>query len=93
MKQKGTWIKTDGTKESVESKGRKFTLDELQAYVGGYIELTETKDGRDMYINEEGKLDGLPPNWAATGLYKHGHADVIAGNAIVIGEPRKRRAA
>lgn len=68
------------------SNGKKFTLEELQGYVGGYIELIRLPNGRDMYVNEEGKLTGLALNPTATavsGLWPH---DVIIGPALVMGD-------
>jgi hypothetical protein len=91
MPQQGLLLKADGTEQVVESKKAKFSLDELQGFVGGYIELAPTKDGRDMYLNEEGKLDGLPLNPKATALYKYAGHDVIVGDMIIVGTPRKRK--
>ncbi len=63
------WIKVDGTSQEVKpEKGRKFKLDELQRYVGGYIERVKTHEGRDMWVNEEGLLQDLPVNVEATHL-------------------------
>jgi hypothetical protein len=51
--------------------GQSFTLDELQALVGGYIEvvgLAPAGDG-DRYlliVNDDGMRLGLPPNHGAT---------------------------
>lgn len=64
--------------------GKQFTLKELQGIVGGLIELVYTHDGKRMYINEEGKLNGLPYNGYATEQYRYNAHDVILGNAIVI---------
>lgn len=63
--------------------GTNFECSELQAFVGGYIERVVCPDGREMYVNEEGKLLGLNINILATeisGLYPH---DVICGHAVV----------
>lgn len=63
--------------------GTYFELAELQAFVGGYIERVVCPDGREMFVNEEGKLQGLNINVKATelsGLYPH---DMICGHAIV----------
>ncbi len=90
--QTGTLIAVDGTETPVESKKAKFSLEELQGFVGGYIELTRTNDGRDMYVNEEGKLNGLPYNHSASMLYRNGSFDPIVGPAIVIGVPRAKKA-
>jgi hypothetical protein len=66
-------------------------LSELQRIVGGHIELVAIINGAMencwLVINEEGKLEGLPPNQAATfianGQIQAG--DYIAGNAVLIG--------
>lgn len=81
-----TLLKTDGSETIIEPRnGKKFSLEELQGYVGGYIELIRTKKPvRDMYINEEGKLNGLPLNAKATELYQYGYADPVVGDAVVI---------
>ncbi len=78
-----TLLKTDGTMETVlPENGKTFTLEELQKSVGGHIELVHTDDGKKMYINEEGKLDGLPLNRRASGLYSH--MDTIVGDALIV---------
>jgi len=63
------------------ASGAAFSLAELQAFVGGYIEAVYLPGGVVMLVNEEGKLEGLPYNEPATALY--GAGDPIAGNAIV----------
>lgn len=64
--------------------GKTFTLKELQAAVGGYIELVKVVEGGSklMFVNEEGKMNGLPINEAATELWANPH-DFIVGNALV----------
>lgn len=61
-----TLIKADGdTSEVQPASGASFTLAELQAFVGGYIQIIPV--GSALYVlNEEGKLLGLPANMAAT---------------------------
>ncbi len=78
--------KTDGTQESVKSKGKYFDYKELQQAVEGYIELICLHDGRHLYINEEGKMYNLPPNLAATALVDDilFDDDYIVGNAILL---------
>ena len=46
-----------------------FTLDEMQDYVGGYVEGVFSMPDTDwgMVINEEGYRLGLPPNRRITG--------------------------
>lgn len=64
----GVHLKTDGTSTRVTPRGpkKKFTLEELQKFVGGYIELVKTVDGRNMYVNEEGLVHDLPHNALAS---------------------------
>lgn len=83
---KGFIIKTTGEIQHVTPKdGKKFSLEELQAAVGGLVELSVLEDGMDFWVNEEGKLMGLDVNPKATALWQHsfGPYDVIAGDVIV----------
>lgn len=69
-----SWIKSDGTIDVVQPKnGKTFKLDELQGFVGGYIEIIHPAlpgyEGQMLVINEEGKIHGLPLNQRATELY------------------------
>ncbi|MGH9238791.1 MAG: DUF3846 domain-containing protein [Vicinamibacterales bacterium] len=71
-------------REVVPANGHAFTLDEMQAFVGGYIEILRLPDGRALVINEEGKLRGLPLNPEATVLAAPRIApDFIVGPALV----------
>jgi hypothetical protein len=64
-----TYFKTDLTKtEQLPANGKKFTLEELQAAVGGYIEFLELPDGSALVCNEDGLSMGLELNLAATQL-------------------------
>ncbi len=64
-----TILYADGRQEEREpANGTNFELAELQAIVGGYIEIIPTKDGRIMVCNEESKLLDLPRNAQATAL-------------------------
>lgn len=77
-------IKPDGTISEIKPlKGNHFTLEELQGYIHGYIELVSTKDGKQMYIDEEGKIKKLDLNEKATMLYSGADFDCIFGTAIV----------
>lgn len=59
----------------------------LSRAVGGFIEAVNLPNGLTLWVNEEGKLDGLPVNEYATRLFvsAFGAVDVIVGNAIVTG--------
>ncbi len=81
------WIRADGTSQVVApEKGRKFKLEELQRFVGGYIERVRTRGPhpRNMWVNEEGLLKDLPVNAEATMLidpnYLH---DGVRGDVLV----------
>lgn len=75
-------IYANGRVENVSPKnGTDFTLEELNEFVGGYIEIVYLNDGRLMVVNEEGKLKALPINVRATALY--GSVDIITGNALI----------
>lgn len=54
-------------------------LSVFQGLVGGYIECIRF-DGYDIIINEEGKLEGLQPNFLI-----YDGADYVAGAAIFAG--------
>ena len=81
----GKLLKADGTTVEVQPKnGTDYTLDELQALVGGYIEVVRSyKKGHILVINEEGKLLGLPYNGRATELADIDLWDCIVGDALL----------
>ena len=63
------WIRTTGATETVTPRnGTSFTVEELQALVGGYYEALRLDDGRIMWINEEGRMNDLPRNRVANDL-------------------------
>jgi hypothetical protein len=45
------------------------SLEEMQKFVGGYVEALELKNGHTMYVNEEGRLKDLPVNNMATAFW------------------------
>ena len=73
-------IKTNGEVLEVEPKnGTDFSLEEMQAIVGGYIEIVSLGDDL-MVVNEEGKLIGLPINDVATAMITN---DIIVGDVLI----------
>lgn len=72
-------------RELAPASGRSFSLAELQAIVGGYIETLRAPDGRIMFLNEDGKRLSLIFNQAATVLMRGRIAlnDWIAGTVIL----------
>ena len=78
---KALLIKTEGTESEIApADGSVFTLDELQGYVGGYIEAHRLLDGRWMILNEEGW--DLPPNEIATVMAPH----LVTGGKGITGD-------
>ena len=66
--------------------GEKFTLEELQTFVDGYIQILYINNGWLMVVNEEGKLQGLPINDTATWLYNQNLVfgfDYICGDVLI----------
>ena len=64
--------------------------DLMLEYLEGYLELVSLSKDCCMYVNEMGKLDGLPVNRIATEIARFINPDfndVIAGNAIFCGPP------
>lgn len=84
-----TLIKPNGETTEVSPKsGNLYALEELQGYVGGYIELINLPQNQFLVINEEGKLNNLPLNRKATSLARFcgaiARTDFIVGPALVI---------
>lgn len=83
-----TYINTSGLELDVTPKdGYKFSLEELQNLVGGYIERIAMPNGQAMYINEEGKLNDLPYNNRATTILKLHRLipnDYIVGDVVIL---------
>jgi hypothetical protein len=58
-----TLIRTNGAEETVTpANGKVFSLEEMQAFVGGDIQLLTLPDGREIVLAEEGKVLGMPEN-------------------------------
>lgn len=65
------YFDTEGN-ESIEDAREPLSLEEMQAYVGGYIELVHVlyKDKPTyMVVHDEGRILGLPINEKATDIY------------------------
>jgi hypothetical protein len=74
----------DNTVEIMQPpKSGKFTLEEMQQFVGGYIQIFATVIP-DMVLvtDEEGRLRDKPVNENATTLYLHGRHDFIVGDVL-----------
>ena len=76
--------------ENIPNDFEKAEYEYLKSSVGGYIEsvpLESPTDNLTMWCNEEGKLDGLPVNFAATHLWElsYGKTDIIMGDIVITG--------
>ena len=66
------------------------TYKSISNAVGGYIEhitLHGNFEGFSLYVNEEGKLNGLPLNHIATAIWERVfgvRTDTIVGNAVLV---------
>ena len=77
------WIKANGVALTVSPRnGKHFILAELQRYVGGYIEALDLQNGSIMWLNEEGKLNGLPYNLVAD-FIAHQHTGIATDDHVV----------
>lgn len=63
------------------------SLKVLQSAVDGWVEAVDFSDELTMWVNEEGKLDGLILNDRANAMFQDtfGAVDVIVGNVIFTG--------
>lgn len=85
---KAVLIKSNG--ECSLSEKDHWDYKQLGNEVGGWIECVPLKNNGDMYVNEEGKLIGLPVNDVATLLadhfgYKRQLFDLIVGDVVILG--------
>lgn len=71
-------IKEVGHAPRVEE--RELSLADMQELVGGYIECLSISDRVDMWLNEEGKLIGLPLNMLIS--HKGELVDTIQGDVF-----------
>lgn len=84
----GILITSNGGVARVQIDG----LKDMQRIVGGWIQPIAIEVGGvevEMYLNEEGKIIGLPRNDEATGLCRPGvdifEGDFISGDVFIIG--------
>lgn len=82
------FIPTGEVREVAPANGTDFTLEELQALVatGGFVEHVSLRDGRSMWVDEDGIEKELLPNQQASELYWQAGGMpgwFIRGNALV----------
>ena len=81
-------IKTNNKLKLLEIKEDEGFLKLLQKAVGGYVEHVQMSAHLSFYINEEGTIHGMPPNFGASFLFtndpKNAGVDLlIFGNAVL----------
>ena len=69
----------------LDKKDEKPTLEKCQEFVGGYIEIIFTSDGRQIVVDEEGRLKGKPVNVDAT---EEANRTIVGDAMILSGEAR-----
>jgi hypothetical protein len=70
----------EAEKEDSQVMMKGSDLASSQKLVGGYIECVGLSDDIDLWLNEEGKLDGLKPNFNL--VYNNEVRDVVVGNVF-----------
>ena len=79
-------IKSNGETKTVEPKnGTDFKLEELQAIVGGYIQIANLRDDEIMVMDDEGKLKEKDLNLQASLRYRRdvNPYDSIVGDVLI----------
>lgn len=79
-------IKSNGETKTVEPKnGTDFKLEELQAIVGGYIQIAYLRDDEIMVMDDEGKLKEKDLNLQASLRYRRdvNPYDSVVGDVLI----------
>lgn len=77
-------LKADGTIETIDNTG----LEALQSAVGGWVQAIDLASDLTIWVNEEGKLIGLPHNPTAQKLWDKTFwvgSDFIVGDVVLTG--------
>ena len=69
----------------LDKKDEKPTLEKCQEFVGGYIEVIFTSDGRQIVVDEEGRLKGKPINVDAS---EEANRTIVGDAMILSGDAR-----
>lgn len=71
---------------SFEHRDIEGDLETLSGIVGGPIEFVFVTYGVHAYCHEEGKIEGLEPNIAATRLAGRFPVDILVGPVVFLGD-------
>jgi hypothetical protein len=80
-----TWV--DVQVRAIDIAENNKELENLQREVGGWVQAVELTPTITMWCNEEGKMIGLPLNYAATRIWTKvfGYTDAIMGKVVFTG--------
>lgn len=90
-------IRVDGSEQVIHPKGKKWTLSELQRFVGGYIEFVSGTKTLRMIVDEDGIMKNRPVNARASDMVMADlpsgqilrHPIVILGDAVILDAKEK----
>jgi hypothetical protein len=80
-------IDTEGNATELDLDAKEGSLQTLQTAVDGLIEAVDINKNLTLWLNEEGKLLGLPMNSVGTAMYRRATeiTDTIVGNIVLTG--------
>lgn len=87
---KALQITTSGEVIELDITNEETSLTTLQGAVGGWVEAIDLSESVSLWVNEEGKLDGLEPNPYAQVFWDEAFGagtDFIVGNVVLTGTP------
>ena len=84
---KAVVIGFDESIEVLDLDAPEGSLKVLQDAVDGWVQVVDLAPKLSIWVNEEGKMNGLPYNGIATAIYqdRFGAVDIIVGNAVLTG--------
>lgn len=84
---KAVVIGFDESIEVLDLDAEQGSLKVLQDAVDGWVQVVDLAPTLSIWVNEEGKMNGLPYNGIATAIYqdRFGAVDIIVGNAVLTG--------
>lgn len=83
-------VTVDGQVQVLDLNTVDSELETLQSAVGGWIQAVNVVGGMSMYLNEEGKILGLPKNRIATSYFDDTFGegeDIVVGDVVFTGLP------
>jgi hypothetical protein len=81
---KGLVITAEGELKELD----RISLEALQSAVGGWVQAIDLEENLTMWLNEEGKLIGLPHNTTAQKLWDKAFwvgSDFVVGDVVLTG--------